>query len=69
MFDSKLYDEKYFRKANEEYGFEIKFLQNHLTEDTAPLAAGADVVCALTNEICYKCCENSCNRKITGKCF
>ncbi len=24
---------------------------------------------ALPNEICYKCCHNGCQRKITGRCF
>lgn len=50
MFDSKIYDETYFRKANESYGFSIKYLQNRLTPDTAQLAEGTDAVCAFVND-------------------
>ena len=54
MYDSKKYDEEYFRRANKAFGFDIKFLQNRLTEDTAPLAKDADAVCAFVNDIIDK---------------
>lgn len=50
LFDSKQYDETYFRKANEAFGFDIKFLQNRLTADTVALAKDADAVCAFVND-------------------
>lgn len=50
MFDTKKYDEKFFNKANESFGYNIKFIPNKLTPDTARLAEDADVVCAFVND-------------------
>lgn len=54
FFDSKPYDKESFNKANEKYGFEIKFFNNHLTQDSAVMAKGYDVVCAFVNDIIHK---------------
>jgi len=50
MFDTKSYDEEFFTKANQSFGFDIKYLQNRLTPDTVELTTGADVVCAFVND-------------------
>ena len=45
FFDSKPYDETSFKKANEKYGFDIRFYKGHLNKDNVLLSKGADVVC------------------------
>lgn len=52
FFDSKSYDEESFNKVNENYGFDIRYYQEHLSPKTAPLAKGADVVCIFVNAEC-----------------
>lgn len=50
VFDTKPYDKLYFDRENLKYGFEIKYMDLKLSADTAPLAAGYDVVCAFVND-------------------
>ena len=40
FFDTKPYDREFFDSANRAYGFDITYLQNHLTAETVSLAAG-----------------------------
>lgn len=50
FFDTKPYDKEFFRKINEEFGYEIKFFKEHLSPDTAVMAKGFDAVCAFVND-------------------
>ena len=50
FYDTKPYDEEFFTKANENFDFEIKFLESKLNEDTAQLAHGCEGVCAFVND-------------------
>ena len=50
FFDSKPYDIAFFEAANKDIGLELKFLNNRLNVDTAPLAAGYKAVCAFVND-------------------
>ena len=51
FFDTKEYDRKLFDKYNEDYGYEITYLESKLNSETAPLAKGYDVVCIFVNDI------------------
>ncbi len=50
FFDAKPYDRESFNATNGNYGFTIKYFENRLTPDTAPLAGGYDAVCAFVND-------------------
>ena len=50
FFDIKDYDKKFFKKYGKDYDFEMTFLQVRLSEETAHLTKGYDVVCAFTND-------------------
>jgi len=50
FFDAKPYDREFFDAANAKHGYEIKYIGNRLSADTAPLAAGYDAVCAFVND-------------------
>jgi len=50
FYDAKPHDQTSFEAANEDYHFTFKFLQGHLTEDTAILSRGYDVVCLFVND-------------------
>lgn len=50
FFDAKPYDRESFNRANERYGFQLKYINNRLTKDTVSLAAGYDAVCAFVND-------------------
>ena len=52
FFDAKSYDEVSFNKTNADYGFDIRYYQEHLNLKTVPLAKGADVVCIFVNAEC-----------------
>lgn len=54
FFDSKEYDIKLFNKYNENYGYEITYLESRLSKETAPLAKGYDVVCVFVNDVVDK---------------
>ena len=50
FFDTKPYDKEVFNQANETFSFEIKYLKYHLTQETAVLARGNNVVCVFVND-------------------
>jgi D-lactate dehydrogenase len=50
MFDTKSYDSLFFDEANKKYGFDIKYFQPRLNEDTVGLAKGYNTVCAFVND-------------------
>ena len=52
VFGSQPYDEHFFNLMNVEknFGFSFKFLKENLTETTASLAKGYEVVCAFVND-------------------
>ncbi|MGR6861779.1 2-hydroxyacid dehydrogenase [Aliivibrio salmonicida] len=50
MFSTKSYDESSFSRINEKYQFECQYFNFQLTESTAPIANGADVICAFVND-------------------
>lgn len=50
VFSAKRYDRQFFERANQEYGFTLRFFEPHLTLDTARLAQGFEAVCAFTND-------------------
>lgn len=54
FFDTKEYDKKLFNEYNEEYGYEIKYLETKLNSETAPLARGYDAVCIFVNDVADK---------------
>ena len=54
FFDTKEYDKELFDEYNSNYGYEITYLESRLNSETAPLAAGYDVVCAFVNDILDK---------------
>lgn len=51
FYDSKPHDEQSFRKANEAYGFEMKFFKGHLNPDNVMLTKGFDVACIFVNAV------------------
>ena len=50
FYDTKPYDIEFFRKANENYGFELTFFEYKLNEKTAQFSNGFDVICAFVND-------------------
>lgn len=50
FYDTKEYDKKLFERYNKSYGFEIKYLESKLNNETAPLAQGYDAVCIFVND-------------------
>ncbi|BDU40212.1 2-hydroxyacid dehydrogenase [Vibrio nigripulchritudo] len=50
FFSSKSYDERSFSQENERYSYQFEFHDFRLTEQTARLASGCDVVCAFVND-------------------
>jgi D-lactate dehydrogenase len=50
FFDSRRYDRESFEGANDSFGYELTFFEARLDAQTAPLAAGFDVVCAFVND-------------------
>lgn len=50
FFDTKDYDRKLFDEYNEKFGYEIKYYESKLNEETAYLAEGYDVVCIFVND-------------------
>ena len=50
FFDTKEYDRASFEKAAGQGDISIKYLETKLTEDTAELAKGCDVVCVFVND-------------------
>lgn len=50
MFDTKPYDELFFRKANEQYNFDITYLEPRLTKETAALVHDFPVICLFVHD-------------------
>ena len=50
FFDTKPYDKPSFEHYGALHNINFKFLETKLTEDTADLAAGCDVVCVFVND-------------------
>ena len=50
FFDIKDYDKEFFKKYETNYNFEMTFLKVRLTEETANLTKGYDVVCGFAND-------------------
>jgi D-lactate dehydrogenase len=50
FFSTQPYDRRSFEEHNKNYGFDIKYLDVQLNEETASLAQGADAVCAFVND-------------------
>ncbi|MGF1907087.1 2-hydroxyacid dehydrogenase [Aliivibrio salmonicida] len=50
IFSTKSYDESSFNSINEKYQFECQYFNFQLNESTAPIADGADVICAFVND-------------------
>lgn len=50
MFSAKPYDKRFFEQVNNEYQYEIDFLESHLDPITARLAKDYDGVCAFVND-------------------
>lgn len=50
FYDAKPYDVEYFNLINEQYRFEIKYIEARLNENTAKLSEGCDAVCAFVSD-------------------
>lgn len=50
FYDTKPYDTEYFNILNEQYGFEIRYIEARLNEDTAMLSSGCNAVCAFVSD-------------------
>ncbi|HJH07106.1 MAG TPA: 2-hydroxyacid dehydrogenase [Fusobacterium ulcerans] len=50
FYDTKPYDKEFFNRYNKDYGFDIKYLAGKLTEESADLAKGYDVVSIFVND-------------------
>jgi D-lactate dehydrogenase len=50
FFSTQPYDRKSFEEHNKRFGFDIKYLDVQLNEQTASLAQGAEAVCAFVND-------------------
>ena len=50
FFDAKPYDKLSFEESAREKGYQIKYYETKLNEDTVELAAGTDVVCVFVND-------------------
>lgn len=50
FFDAKEYDKRSFNNANEKFGFNIKYFDTKLTEDSAVLTRGYNAACAFVND-------------------
>lgn len=53
VYDTKTYDKEWFDKKKPE-GFELHYFETRLTEKTAKLAEGSEVVCAFVNDVIDK---------------
>jgi D-lactate dehydrogenase len=50
FFSSKAYDQQFFTASNQQFGFELKFLEVPLNKSTAVLAKDYDAVCVFVND-------------------
>jgi len=51
VFSTKRYDQQYLNAGNARSSHEFLFLEDRLHRATAPLAAGAEAVCAFVNDV------------------
>lgn len=51
FFDTKEYDKNLFEKYNEQYHYDITYLETKLNSETAPLARGYDAICIFVNDV------------------
>lgn len=51
FFSSKAYDQRFFSSANQEFDFDLKFMEVPLNKSTAVLAKGFQVVCVFVNDM------------------
>ena len=51
LYDAKPYDCLFFDQMAEEYGVELTYFENKLTERTAVMARGYEVVVAFVNDV------------------
>ena len=63
FYDAKPYDIEYFDRVNEQYGFDIRYIEARLDTSTAVLSSGSDAVCAFVSddvsaEVIDLLCEN-----------
>ncbi|NCI51594.1 2-hydroxyacid dehydrogenase [Sediminibacterium roseum] len=63
FFSAQPYDEQFFNRFNDSYGFELAFHEEQLDEENAALATGADAVCVFVNDTVD---ANVCKRLKTG---
>ena len=54
FFDTKQYDKDFFDEANKEFGFDVKYFQSRLSENTVIVTKDADAVCAFVNDVINK---------------
>jgi D-lactate dehydrogenase len=54
FFDTKPYDQNSFEPLNSDFGFKIKFFEEHLNPDTVLLTKGYDAVCLFVNDVVTK---------------
>ncbi|MGN0384206.1 MAG: 2-hydroxyacid dehydrogenase [Eubacterium sp.] len=50
FFGTKPYDKIWFEPMGKDYGYDIKFLESRLDEETVSLAEGNDGICAFVND-------------------
>lgn len=50
FFSTKPYDQEYFDKINEQFGFDITYYEGHLTKHTLAITKGMDGVCIFVND-------------------
>ncbi|WP_373079111.1 2-hydroxyacid dehydrogenase [Fusobacterium varium] len=50
FYDTKPYDKEFFNEYNKDYGFDIKYLTGKLTEESADLAKGYDIISIFVND-------------------
>jgi len=50
FYDAKPYDRIWFEPLAEQYGYNIRYFEHKLNEDTAVLAKGFDAVCVFVND-------------------
>lgn len=50
FYDAKPYDIEYFNNTNQQYGFDIRYIEAKLSVNTAVLSKGSDAVCAFVSD-------------------
>jgi D-lactate dehydrogenase len=51
VFNTKPYVEHFFKRVNSQFGHELVFLDEHLTQDSTALAKGSKGICIFVNDI------------------